>query len=53
MRQVHMAKDSVEAHMVKGLLEAQGITAVLVGHFEDASASVWIGADAPFGKHEK
>ena len=45
MRQVHMAKDSVEAHMIKGLLEAQGITAMVVG-YEDAS--VWISADAPF-----
>jgi uncharacterized protein with PIN domain len=46
MRQVHMAKDSVEAHMVKELLGAKGITAI--GHFEDVSTSVWIAADAHF-----
>ena len=34
MRQVHMAKDSVEAHMVKGLLEARDITAMVVGHLK-------------------
>jgi hypothetical protein len=49
MRQVHMAKDSVEAHMVRELLEARGITAMVVGHYEDPFAcSIWIAADAPF-----
>jgi len=48
MRQVYMAQDSVEAHIIKGLLEAQGITAMVLGPFEDASVSVWIAAGAPF-----
>ena len=46
MRQVHIANDLAEAHLIKGLLEAQGITAMVVGHSEDIS--VWIVEDAPF-----
>jgi hypothetical protein len=44
-----MAKDPVEAHMVKELLEARGIAATVVVHFEDPfAASVWIAENAPF-----
>jgi hypothetical protein len=47
MRQVHVAKDPVEAHMVKELLEARGIAATVVGHYEDPfAASVWIAENA-------
>ena len=49
MRQIYIAQDPVKAHIIKGLLEARGITAVASG--EDISLTdscVWVTEDVPF-----
>jgi hypothetical protein len=51
MRQVHLALDVVEAHFVRGLLEADGINAVVAGDdlceqpVDDLWPSVWVVED--------
>jgi hypothetical protein len=56
MKQVHVAKHAPEAHIVKGLLEASGIAAVVRGEFLTSGwgelpvdvCSVWIADDAQY-----
>jgi len=56
MRQVHVAKHAPEAHIVKGLLESNGIAAVIRGEFLTGGwgelpvdvCSVWIADDAQY-----
>ncbi|MCC7485231.1 MAG: DUF2007 domain-containing protein [Burkholderiales bacterium] len=56
MKQIHVAKHAPEAHLVKGFLESNGITAVVRGEFLTSGwgelpadvCSVWIADDAQF-----
>jgi hypothetical protein len=56
MKQVHIAKHAPEAHIVKGVLEASGIDAVVRGEFLTSGwgelpvdvCSVWIADDAQY-----
>ncbi|MBA2593749.1 MAG: DUF2007 domain-containing protein [Gammaproteobacteria bacterium] len=52
MRQVYLALDALEAHIVRGLLEADGINAVVLGDdlfeqpvVDDLWPSVWVVED--------
>jgi hypothetical protein len=56
MKQVHVAKHAPEAHIVKGLLESNGIAAVIRGEFLTGGwgelpvdvCSVWIEDDSQY-----
>jgi len=56
VKQVHVAKHAPEAHIVKGLLEASGIAAVVRGEFLTSGwgelpvdvCSVWIADDTQY-----
>jgi len=56
MKQIHTAKHALEAHVVKGFLESQGIEAVVRGEYLTSGwgelpvdlCSVWITDDARF-----
>ncbi len=56
MKQVHIAKHAPEAHIVKGLLESNGIAAVIRGEFLTGGwgelpvdvCSVWISDEAQY-----
>lgn len=56
MKQVHIAKHAMEAHLVKGFLESQGIEAVVRGEYLTSGwgelpvdlCSVWVREDAQF-----
>lgn len=56
MKQVHVAKHAPEAHIVKGLLESNGIAAFIRGEFLTGGwgelpvdvCSVWIADDAQY-----
>jgi hypothetical protein len=56
MKQVHVARHAPDAHLVKGLLESNGIAAVVRGEFLTSGwgelpvdvCSVWISDDAQY-----
>ena len=56
MKQVHIARHAPEAHIVKGLLESNGIEAVIRGEFLTSGwgelpvdvCSVWVADDAHY-----
>lgn len=61
MKQVYIAQDPTEAHLIRGLLEAEGIEAIVQGEHlftirggvpltPDTSPSVWIVQDAYFAR---
>ena len=58
MKQVHVAKHAPEAHLVKGFLESNGITAVVRGEYLTSGwgelpvdvCSVWISDDRQYDR---
>ena len=58
MKQIHVAKHAPEAHLVKGFLESNGITAEVRGEFLTSGwgelpldvCGVWIADDAQFDR---
>ncbi|HUF81803.1 MAG TPA: DUF2007 domain-containing protein [Burkholderiales bacterium] len=58
MKQVHIARHAPEAHIVKGLLESNGIASVIRGEFLTSGwgelpldvCSVWIADDAQYDR---
>lgn len=56
MKKIHAAKHAVDAHLVKGFLESQGIEAVIRGEFLTGGwgelpvdlCSVWVADDAQY-----
>jgi len=61
VKQIHVAKHAVEAHLVRGFLESQGIRAVVRGEMLTSGwgelpadvCSVWIADDAQFDQASK
>lgn len=61
MKQIHTAKHALEAHVIKGFLESQGIKAVVRGEMLTSGwgdlpvdlCSVWIADDAQFDQADR
>jgi hypothetical protein len=58
VKQIHAAKHAMEAHLIKGFLESQGIEAIVRGEYLTSGwgelpvdvCSVWITNDAQFDR---